>query len=102
MDTGALYCFFNINIFKIHKCRHGELGKIGVKYNRDTKTYLQESDWPYIFDFSDGYDDFLNDRVELTNTVDFCLPDKRVERLKDFLDEESVDLFLDENDNCED
>lgn len=87
---------------QIHKCRHGELGKIGVKYNRDTKTYLQESDWPYIFDFSENYDDFFNDHVELTNTVDFCLPDKRVERLKDFLDEESVDLFLDENDNCED
>ena len=39
-----------------------------------------------------------NESSEVTNTVDFCLPDKRVDRLKDFLDEESVDLFLEESD----
>ncbi|CAG5111778.1 Oidioi.mRNA.OKI2018_I69.chr2.g6052.t1.cds [Oikopleura dioica] len=88
---------------QIHKCRHGEIGKFGLKYNRDTKTYLQESDWPYIFDYSDGYDDFItSESREMTNTVDFCLPDRRVDRLKDFLDEESVDLFLEENDTLSD
>lgn len=84
---------------QVHKCRHSGLGKMQLKYNPLTKTYLQESDWFLIGNFTDDFQDysFLDDNP-VSNTVDICLPDRRVDRLRDFLDEDAIDLFLNETD----